>query len=234
MYSNVIYSKKFQFFFQHFESQVKNLNQLLKTQTDTYSSLEVQIDDLSNKYSDLLEDCGKYRNKNNTLWRRVEWLEKECEEYLEEITLLKEEKDNAGEWTMKPDEIQEEQIEKEDEENVQQHQQQQQQQELLKSDKIVVENTFLKEKLFLYEEDNIKLMDEIENLTNRLDKMSRDTYFMKTSEENPYQNKSSYRSFAEEKNNSTDVKVTPTVQHYHEIFAAIFKRLKTVERNTGE
>ena len=211
---------------------MKNLNQLLKTQTDTYSSLEVQIEDLSNKYSDLLEDCCKYRNKNNTLWRRVEWLEKECEEYLEEITLLKEEKDNVVDWTIKQDEVEEEQlvVEEDEEENIQQ--QQQHHQEHLKSDKTVVENTFLKEKLVHYEEDNKKLLDEIENLTNRLDKMNRETYFLKTSEEHPYQNKSAYRPYSEEKQDSTDVKVTPTVQHYHEIFAAIFKRLKTVEKDT--
>ena len=144
--------KLINFHFQHFESQVKNLNQLLKTQTDTYSSLEVQIEDLSNKYSDLLEDCCKYRNKNNTLWRRVEWLEKECEEYLEEITLLKEEKDNVVDWTIKQDEVEEEQlvVEEDEEENIQQ--QQQHHQEHLKSDKTVVENTFLKEKLAHYEE----------------------------------------------------------------------------------
>ena len=207
--------------FQHLERQVKNLNQLLKTQTETYSSLELQIEDLSNKYSELLEDCSTYRKKNNTLWRRVEWLENECEDYLEEITLLKEGKENAADWT-KLNEIEEGDLDEEEYIH---------QEEVSNTQKVNAENLFLKDKIFLYEEDNTKLLEEVAKLTKRLNNT------VKTSEQHKhsvlYQHKS-FRSYSEEKTDSPHVKITPTVQHYHEIFAAIFERLKTVERDLGD
>ena len=206
-------------------------------QTDTYSSLEHQIEDLSRKYTVLLEDCSTYRKKNSTLWRRVEWLEKECEDYLEEITLLKDEKDNQPKFIF-------ENVEKdteldtdiyEDDEDVylgtSSYSNTQPQ-------KIVDENHFLKEKLLLYEEDNAKLFEEVEHLNKRLSNLNHFNS-TKTSAEDQHHNKTNTTDstktvwfHSEENKDLHDVKVTPTVQHYHEIFAAIFERLKTVEKET--
>lgn len=68
---------------------MKNLKQMLANQSKIYSSLEGQVEDLTLKYRQLMDDCQKYKDKNKMLWERVESLENECDGYLEEIKTLK-------------------------------------------------------------------------------------------------------------------------------------------------
>lgn len=75
---------------------MKNLNELFENQSKIYSTLERQVDDLTGKYRQLIDDCWKYKDKNKALWERVESLENECDSYLEKIKTLKEQVKTEG------------------------------------------------------------------------------------------------------------------------------------------
>ena len=211
--------------FQHYENQVRNLNELLNQQSEVYSSLETQIQDLSNKYKQLLDDCGSYKKKNSTLWRRVEWLEKECEEYLEEISFLKrEDKNSIAEESLEcldkctPPSL--ENFDKEDDKL------------LSRFDLIIEENELLKERIFELEQDNLTLKGTIQKVNKGSE--TRETREAKISRVEPYYYTAPEKNFAEEINAQSGVKVTPTLQHYHELFAEIFEKIKMTRDDTSK
>uniref|UniRef100_A0A7M6DS56 Uncharacterized protein n=1 Tax=Clytia hemisphaerica TaxID=252671 RepID=A0A7M6DS56_9CNID len=205
----------------HYENQVKNLNELLNQQTDVYSSLETQILDLSNKYKQLLDDCGIYKKKNITLWRRVEWLEKECEEYLEEISFLKKEDTNS---------IAEESLECLDDRTPPSFENSDKVDTKLlnRFESILEENDLLKERILDLEHDNSILEEAIQ----RFDKNSSETGETKLSSVETFYYASPEKNLAVEINSQSGVKATPTLQHYHELFAEIFQKIKMTRDGT--
>ena len=167
------------------------MNELLNQQSEVYSSLETQIQDLSNKYKQLLDDCGSYKKKNSTLWRRVEWLEKECEEYLEEISFLKrEDKNSIEEESLEClDDCTPPSLEKLDKED---------NKLLSRFDLILEENELLKERIFELEQDNLALKETIQKVNKGSE--TRETRQAKISRVEPYYYTAPEKNFAEEIN----------------------------------
>lgn len=75
---------------ERYEEQKERADQF-EMQLKTFVNLEKQIEDLTLKYALLIDDCECYKNKNTSLWKRVEQLERDCELYLEQICSLRRE-----------------------------------------------------------------------------------------------------------------------------------------------
>lgn len=188
--------------------------------------MEQQIDDLSTKYKQLIEDCTIYKKKNNTLWRRVEWLENECEEYLEEIDLLKEEKACIEETkhTRNSTGIPPQRISRTDFSPSQ----------VKLFERLLTENEVLKTKLEISEEENDILARQIEgadidNIPITDDSLTRETpSYIETKYKFRTHQISVAVEVGQKNNKELDPSPQPNGRHYQELFAEIFAKLKAM------
>jgi len=73
----------------YYENQIKTLRESFDAQSQVYESFEIQLEELTRNYRKLQDECCQYKRQNRELWKSIETLEKTCDEYLEEILLVK-------------------------------------------------------------------------------------------------------------------------------------------------